>query len=196
MSNPIRIFLSVGLINFILHWALYSWAYAWVLHGEWGARCHINSILLLLLPLIPLVIQGAIKKAKKSLLSKIFSWIAKITIIFAILVQLASIILPPGLEATQQKIGAGSSLRLVQRIKNIALVANYDRYPHPQISRTLAESPGFAPNNRVTWDLFPFRFEDRVSKESSLASLIPILFALWRILFILAIASTVWLFVS
>ncbi|VEP15879.1 conserved membrane hypothetical protein [Hyella patelloides LEGE 07179] len=196
LSPYIKWYLIAGILNFMLHLYIYSWTDEWIEHPEWSARYHVTSVHLFLIPLIPLIIRGATTKINKSTnLSKlIVSWIAKIVVAFALFIQLASTILPSGLEQTQQRLGIGSPLRIAQRISNIFTLIDYNPQSDTQISQVLERSPGFAPDRKLTWEILPFRLKIWLKPNSSLYQLIPILFVVWGLICIMAVITTVWVF--
>jgi hypothetical protein len=197
LSIYLKWYLGTVMTGFILHLYIYSWTDEWVKDGYWGARYQITSIHLFLIPLIPLLIRGAITKIKQktSLLEYFYVWIARIVIIFSLLIQFMSTILPGDLEVAQEKLGVGSSWRFVQRITNIVSLLNYDKNPNIQITKVIEKSPGFVINNQIPWELLPFRFESKIEPDSSLGKIISISFVLWALILVLAITTTVWLFV-
>ena len=73
---------------------------------------------------------------------------------------------------------------------------DYERNPRVEISKVLERSPGSALNQKLTWDLFPFRLRNRLQPESSLNQYMPLLFGLWGLIFVVAVISTIAMFVS
>ena len=198
LSGYVRWYLVTAIAGLILHLCLYSRTSDWFIHPDWGARYHITSVHLFLIPLIPLLVRGATTKFKKRKhqLERLVSGIAKITIVFAIAIQLAAVVLPPDLEATQQRLGFGSRWRVVQRLKNIYYITTYEQKPHPQISKLFEHSLGLAPQKRISWYLFPLKLQERLEANSAVNKILPFLLIFWSLIFVLAIASTVWLVVS
>ncbi len=196
LSQYIRWYVVTISVSFLLHLYIYSWTSEWIKQGEWGARYRITSIHLLLIPLIPILIIGATKRITKSTAPAkiLLSAIAKIIVVMAILIQFTSIVLPYGLEANQQELGVGSRFRLVQRMYNISYML--DSKPHFQISKVEQKWQIDEPNRKVIWDLLPFRYQDKLGNNSSLNKFIPILFVVWSLILIAAIASTLWVFVE
>jgi hypothetical protein len=197
LSLEIRWYLIAGILNFLLHLYIYSWTSEWIRQGQWGARYHITSVHLLLIPLIPLLIRGATKQIKKNtnIFKKITSWFARIVIFLAMLLQFFSIVLPFNLEKTQQKLGVGSRFRMIQRVNNIFYL--FDEVPESniQIGKVIQHSPQLNPNPNLGWGFLPFRLKDRLNGNSPLNKLIPILILLWGLLFILAVTATIWMFI-
>ena len=115
LSGYVRWYVVTAIAGLILHLCLYSRTNDWLIHPDWGARYHITSVHLLLIPLIPLLVRGATIKLKqrKHRLKRLVSKITQIIIVSAIAIQLAAVILPPDLEATQQRLGFGSRWRVV-----------------------------------------------------------------------------------
>ena len=197
-STHIRWYLITGIVSFLLHLYIYSWTYEWIEHPAWGARYHVTSVHLLLIPLIPLLIRGVTRQITQNanFFQVIMSWIAKIIIIFAISIQFASVVLPSGLEQAQQKLGIGSRFRVVQRVNNIVYLLDRDRQYPLQIAKVLAESPSFAKNQKIAWEILPFRLKLWLEPDSFFYKLVPILFFCWGLILILAITTTVWVFIS
>lgn len=201
LSQHIRWYLIAATVGFLLHLYIYSWTSEWIKHGSWGARYHITSIHLLLVPLIPLLVRGAIQQIEKSKnqLQKALTWIARTIIILAIVIQFSSITIDGAVEAYQQRLGVGSRLRLVQRFKNIASLLN-----SRQSSFDFSEV-GVPPEaailqkrieNRSGWNILPFLYKSKLAPNSSLNKFIPPLLAIWGLILICAIGSTLWIFVE
>ncbi|MGF1591281.1 MAG: glycosyltransferase family 39 protein [Pleurocapsa sp.] len=193
LSPYIKWYVVVAILSFLLHLYIYSWTSDWIKHGSWGARYHITSVHLLLIPLIPLLIQGATKKINQNtdFLKAAFSWIARVIIILAMLIQFSSITLSPNLEVIQQELGVGSRFRLIQRFNNIFYLLNYDQNPNIQISKAQEQWP-----HKITWDLLPFNLKTKLNTNSSLNKFVPILFIVWGVIFIAAVTTTVWIFIE
>ena len=191
LSLEIKWYAIAGIANFFLHLYIYSWTSEWIRQGQWGARYHITSVHLLLVPLIPLLIRGAIKiKKNAKLTQKIISWFARLAIALAVLLQFFSILLPFDLERMQQEIGVGSRFRIVQRVNNVFTLLDETPKSIVQISPILDS------NQNINWEFLPFRLQNRSNENSPLNKLLPILFILWGLIFILAVTATVWMFVT
>lgn len=197
LSPYIKWYLIAGILNFLLHTYIYSWSSNWVSTTPWASRYHVTSVHLWLIPLIPLLLQGAMLQIKKNTdwLKKLCSWVAKSAIALAILVQFASITLPNNLEVTQQHLGLGSELRIVQRINNIFYLLNGEK-SNPKIAQVQEKAPWLGSHEKITWHLLPFRLENNLGTNSSFDRYISILYVLWILVFILAVASTTWMFLS
>jgi hypothetical protein len=191
LSTYIRWYLIAVIFNFLLHLYIYSWTYEWIEHEDWGARYHVTSVHLLLVPLIPLLIRGATKQIQKNTdwIEVSLSWMAKIILILSMSIQLSSILLPPSLEVTQQELGVGSRFRLVQRVNNIFTLLNYDQKPKPQISKVQEQW-----SDNITWWLLPFRVKERAKNSYLLKNFMPMLIVFWILTFIVAVITTVWIF--
>ena len=192
LSLEIKWYAIAVILNFLLHLYIYSWTSDWIKLGAWGSRYHITSVHLLLVPLIPLLIRGATKKIKKNtnIFKKIASWFARIIIFLAMLLQFFSILLPFNLEKTQQELGVGSRFRMVQRVNNVFTLLDETPVSNVQISPILDS------NQNINWEFLPFRLQNRSNENSPLNKLLPILFILWGLIFILAVTATVWMFVT
>jgi hypothetical protein len=121
----LRWYLALGLINLGLHIALTSRLDFW--HGDlsWGARYHVTSVHMLMIPLLALLVQRVLATP---------SWGPRIlqgAIVCAILVQAASVAMPAEVEYAQEEVeqpaycatfGWSSPLefRLGHRFKNLS----------------------------------------------------------------------------
>ena len=118
-----RWFAITLILDLLLHLAAYSRYFFW--HGDtaWGARYHVTSIELLLIPMVGLIIQTllSLKGWKKKAIQAVIA--------VAITVQLASVAMPMDLEVFQAQMGMpGSRLnfRLAQRFINITCLVNHE----------------------------------------------------------------------
>ncbi|MFB2974807.1 hypothetical protein [Microseira sp. BLCC-F43] len=130
LSPYIQWYLICGIFNLGLHVVLTSRMDYW--HGDWGwgARYHVTSVHLLLIPLAGLFIQQ-IKSARQ-----LGALLMRGVLILAIMVQMASVTMPFNLEVTQDTIGVSKSrgftlayhsrlgFRLGQRFTNIVCLIN------------------------------------------------------------------------
>ena len=202
LAQDIKWYAIATTIGFLLHLYLYSWTSEWILHAEWGARYHITSVHLWLVPLIPLLVRGAIKQIdrSKNLERKTLTWSARVIIIVAIAIQLSSITLDGAVEAYQQRLGIGSSLRIAQRFKNISYLlggsspSDFDFLqvevpPETAILQKKIEA-------KTGWNILPFLYQNKLDSDSWLNKLIPLLTVVWSLIFILAVTSTVWIFIK
>ena len=203
LSHYIKWYTIATIVGFLLHLYIYSWTSGWINQGAWGARYHITSIHLLLIPLIPLLIKGAIKQIdqSKNLYSKVLTWSARSVIVLAICVQVSSITLDGGVEAYQQQLGIGSSWRMGQRFKNISTLLIDGTLEFKTADITQVEDVARAAFmekqivNRTRWNILPFLYQRNLEK-SPLGKLIPILIALWGLILVAAVSSTIWIFIE
>jgi hypothetical protein len=164
LSFYIKIFLILGILNLVLHIILTSKLIFWGGDLSWGARYHVTSIHLLIIPLLALLIQ-------ETLLSKGFRiWVIGGIFAIALITQIASVTIYHGVEISQSPITKQdfapevhfSQFRLGQRLVNIA--CHFNPHLSTQCIRNI--------------QILPFRNNPSVF----------ILF--WRILLALAIAAT------
>ena len=202
LSEYIKWYAIAAIIGFLLHIYIYSWGTEWINQGAWAARYHITSIHLLLIPLIPLLIQGAIEQIdrRKNLFKKALIIGSRAIIVLAVCIQLSSIAIDGAVEAYQQEIGIGSSLRIVQRLKNISALS-IDGSVESQVNKILptqdAERISFIKSQiegRDGWNVLPFIYQKRLG-NSPLNKLIPLLIVLWGLVLLAAIITTVRMFV-
>ena len=163
LSFYIKAYLCIGLLNLGLHLLLTSKLIFWGGDLSWGARYHVTSIHLLIIPLLALLIQEALfSKGLKT-------WVLRSLFAIALVVQIASVTIYHGLEIDQSPTREGdlapevhiSQFRLGQRFVNIACQFN------------LSISPDCKPVQ-----MLPFRNN-------------PAIFIwLWRVLVAIAIAAT------
>lgn len=198
LSPYIRWYIIAGIIGFLLHLYLYSWTAEWLVHRDWGARYHLTSIHLLLVPLLPLIVRGAIGQSnnRTNTLKIIFSSISRIIIVLAILCQLASISLSPAIETTQQRLNIGSQFRIIQRLNNIFYMFNYEDRPHIQMSKVQEQLLWITPEQRMTWNILPFKYQIILGDNSSFKQLLPLLWLIWSLIFILAVIGTIWIIIE
>ncbi|WP_319419451.1 glycosyltransferase family 39 protein [Pleurocapsa sp. FMAR1] len=197
LSQYIKWYVTTVIISFILHTYIYSWTSNWITDGVWGARYHITLVHLLLVPLIPLLVRGAMKQAKNININSsqlALRSIARIIIVVAILIQFASISLDFSLEATQHTLGVGSRFYIVQRFDNI--FAKIDRADKnslhlPKIKDSADKT---ALKNKLRWDFLPFLYQNDLKNDSSLNKFMPVLFGVWALIFIFAAITTAWIF--
>jgi len=186
LSRYIKLYAIAVFIGFLLHTYIYSWTSNWITDGVWGARYHITSVHLMLVPLIPLLIRSAIKQAKKVRhpTQLALRWVTRIIIAIAILIQFASISLHFSLEATQQTLGIGSRFHLVQRLDNImSKIRTGDRanlkIPGVKDSATEADL-----KDKMRWDLLPFLYQNDLKDNSDLNKFLPLSSIIWGLIFI------------
>ncbi len=119
LSPYIQLYLITGVLNIGLHLAFYSRFEFW--HGDaaWGARYHVTSVQLLLIPLVALFIQTLLSARKR-----LTRWLLRSVLLIAILVQIFSITLFFALESAQGELLPSETrywdFRLGHRITNVA----------------------------------------------------------------------------
>ena len=202
LSEYVKWYTIAAVVGFLLHVYIYSWGTEWINHGEWGARYHITSIHLLLIPVIPLLIQGAIEQIdrRKNWFKKLLIISARAIIILAVCIQLSSITMDGAVEAYQQKLGIGSSLRIAQRFKNIStfFIDRSVEYKIDKMSNSNVAEISFFEEQieaRKGWNLLPFLYQKKIG-ESSLNKLTPVLIVLWGFILMAAIVTTVKVFIA
>jgi len=137
-----QVYILTNLLNLGIHIVFTSRLIYWHSDLSWAARYHVTSVHLLLIPLVPLFIQSLLA------LKGLKAWIMKGIVVFAIFVQLCSVVLVNDLEATQVFISEhkkvisfwesdklSNQFRLGQRIINIICLAQ------PDFSNTCINSP-------------------------------------------------------
>ena len=198
LSSYIKWYLIAGIVGFALHLYIYSWNVNWVEHMAWGVRYHLTSVHLILIPLIPLIIRGAIRQfnSRTNALKIVFRSLSKAVIILAIFCQLISISLYPSLEAIQQELNIGSPFRIIQRINNIFYLIDYEERPQIQQNKAEQQSSRIILEEKITWNILPFRYQIRLQDNSTFGhKFLPLLTAIWVLIFISATVGTVWIFV-
>lgn len=123
LSPWIRWYFVTSTLNLGLHLAAYSRFVFW--HGDsaWGARYHVTSVHLLLIPLLALFAQQLFAA------HKIRGLILKGILVLSVMIQLASVAMPMNLEIFQRNVGfPGTRLdfRLANRVVNIACRVDRD----------------------------------------------------------------------
>jgi hypothetical protein len=166
LSFYIKGYLIVGILNLVLHIMLTSRLIFWGGDLSWGARYHVTSIHLLILPLLALLIQ-------ETLLSEGFKlWILRGIFAIALIVQIASVTLYHGLEVSQAPLAKqnlasevySSQFRLGQRFMNIACHFN----------------PSWSTQCVKDASILPFRNKP------------PVFMFAWRALLVLVVGTTAW----
>lgn len=131
LSFYIKAYLCVGLLNLGLHLLLTSKLIFWGGDLSWGARYHVTSIHLLIIPLLALLIQEAISS------KGLRAWVLRSLFAIALIIQIASVTIYHGLEIDQSPTREGdlapevhaSQFRLGQRFVNIACQFNLSIAP-------------------------------------------------------------------
>jgi hypothetical protein len=189
LSPYIQLYLVSCIFNLGLHLVLTSQIDFW--HGDWawGARYHITSVHLLLIPLIALFIQRVLFAKGLTV------WLMRGILTLAIIVQIASVTMPLGLEITSAQVMADKTprylqFRLGQRLTNIACLVN-SSFSQKCINRLSPDQQlRLEEVNKVSF--LPFGFSRKVTSNPSLVKLSPILFGVWGLLLALAIGTTLW----
>lgn len=184
MSPYLQWYIITVAFNLCLHLAAYSRYFFW--HGDsaWGARYHVTSIQLLLLPLIALLIQQllAARGLKK--------WLIQSLIALAIVVQFASVAMPMDLEIFQAQLGMPGTrhdFRLGQRIANITCLIS------PKWSDRCIENHPDKQQILNTWNhltFFPFTFNHKAAKNPAILRYSIFLLLAWLIVLVMAIITT------
>ncbi|MEO0348733.1 MAG: hypothetical protein AAF282_01635 [Cyanobacteria bacterium P01_A01_bin.15] len=185
LSPWIRWYLVTSILNLGLHLAAYSRFVFW--HGDsaWGARYHVTSVHLLLVPLLAVFIQQLLATSK---LKRLFF---RGLLILALMVQLASVSMPMNLEIFQKRVGMPGTrldIRLVQRMSNIA--CQFD----PDLTRLCTDRH---PDKKVYldhlnhWNFFPFVLGQTDSDSDNSSGLQGVLFLLWGLALGAAILTSV-----
>ena len=173
LSPYIKLYFIANLLNLILHIALYSKLDFW--HGDaaWGARYHVTSVHLLLIPLIGLLIQNLLSA------KGLYLWSIRLLLIIALVVQVPSVILGPAAESDSiyfAKPETFLEFRWAERVTNIGCLVN-DSFA-ADCSKRLAVDSGIPLITRAS--LWPLAF----TGKRNLA------FTVWGILFIIATIAT------
>jgi hypothetical protein len=151
ISPYVQLYLITALFNLALYIIALSRFDFW--HGDsaWGARYHITSVHLILIPLIPILLERVVfvsgAKAK----------LAKALLIFALIIQLMSLVFRPSTESKSiyfARLESFNNFRLLQRANNIICVVT--PYPSPECRKKL-EFKDYK-NLRKRFALFPFAF--------------------------------------
>jgi hypothetical protein len=170
--------------NLCFHLFAYSRYFFW--HGDsaWGARYHVTSVQLLLLPLIALLLQQLL--AASGLKKRLMQSLIALTIV----IQFASVAMPMDLEIFQAQLGMPGTrhdFRLGQRIVNISCLIR------PKWSNRCTENHPDKQQILSTWNhlaFLPFTFNHQAIKNPAAVKYSAFLFAAWLIVLILAIATT------
>jgi hypothetical protein len=121
LSPYIQWYLINGIFNLTLHIFLTSRLDFW--HGDsaWGARYHVTSVHLLLIPLMALFIQRIL------LVRGLTQWLMRSFLVLAIIIQISSVILRPSAETGPIYFATVPNhlvFRLGERVTNIACLIN------------------------------------------------------------------------
>ena len=172
-SSYIQLYLAANCLNLILHLILYSKLDFW--HGDaaWGARYHVTSVHLLLIPLIGVLIQNMLTARG------LYLWSIRLLLIIAIAVQIPSVILRPSAESNSiyfAKPESFNEFRLAERVTNIGCLIN-DSFASDCSQRLALDQENPLISKASLW---PLAFTGKRH----------IAFAVWGILFIMAIIVT------
>ncbi len=189
LSPYMQWYLVTGILNLALHIVLLSRLDFW--HGDWawGARYHVTSVHLLLIPLLGLFIQ------RLSSARALTAWLMQGILAIAGLVQIASVLMPFNLEIAQEKIESPKTrleyqtnlgFRLGQRLTNIACLIS-SSFSEQCIGR-LDTDKKRSINYYNKLFFLPFSFTQSVKLSR-------ILLVFWLVALTLAIATTVWFFI-
>lgn len=174
LSPYVQWYLVTAVFNLIFYIIFTSRLDFW--HGDaaWGARYHVTSVHLILIPLIALLIERFLAA------KKLIRWLITGLLTLSLMVQITSVILRPSAD-TGRIYGATNQsflkFRLGWRVKNIGCLINSSAFPDcPQ-----PENPN-QPNPLLEKaSLFPFYFTNNRG----------LVWALWGLILITAIVSTV-----
>lgn len=183
-SPYIKWYLITAVLNLGLHLAAYSRFLFW--HGDaaWGARYHVTSVQLLLIPLLALLIQCLLSARGW------IGWLLKGILAIAIAVQLASVAMPFGLEPTQVDVGAPGSrlkLRLAQRVNNLACLVDTS-FSKACVGRNPEQQRYLEKYNHLYF--LPFTLQEKAVENPPLSNLVPFFFVFWGVVVALAIGLT------
>jgi hypothetical protein len=204
LSAEMKWYCITGILNLSLFIVLTSRLYFW--HGDWGwgARYHVTSIHLLLIPLIGLFVQFYLSTRQP--LKKVFRFILAL----AIVVQMASVAMPTGLEVIQSKpIDSKSQtnklgvefdydseprFRLGQRFRNIVCLVNSSFSNECVDNSKLDPDRMYSLRKRNTLAFFPFELRRMATGNRGNSGLVKVsmivLFA-WAITLLTAIFYTI-----
>jgi hypothetical protein len=197
LSLLIQLYVLVCTLDLGMYLLLYSQVVFWHADPFWGARYHLTSIHLLLVPLVPLLVQLFVSR------KQIVAWLSRSLLALALAVQIFSIILPADLEVHQQELGVGSSFRLAQRVENISHLLtntfdnNHDLFnvaSEQELSREYTPDK-IASDIRFykTWRILPFFYSQYLRTIAVPNVIIGIIFVAWITVFLVTIGATVWI---
>lgn len=181
----VQLYLLTGLLNLALHILLTS-KLVWTGGTAWGARFHVTSVHLLLIPLLALLVQLLLssRQLKRYLIQGV--------LVIAIMTQFASVLMQPNLEIYQKKVGFPGTrfdFRLMQRVANIACLVDDSIYKG---------CIGQNPEKRQYVDnldhifMSPFVLSHQATDDNNVAlsKLSSIVFVLWLLALVTAIGLT------
>ena len=195
LSPYIQWYLIVTLLNLFMNLLIYAWTANPGGDASWGARYHVTSVHLLLIPLIPLLIKSINYFVGKGInwQKLIFTRILRIILVIAISVQFLSVALPYNLEIQQQELGISSRFRLIERWENVYSVFSnsLNQVNQEESTRNNRDASNFS--SLKHWNFLPFLYSSKIQPDSYLYKALPIIFILWSLLFLSAIGTTLWL---
>ncbi len=173
LSSYIKLYFIANTFNLLLHLALYSKLDFW--HGDaaWGARYHVTSVHLLLIPLIALLVQNLLSA------KGLYLWSIKLILVVAIAVQAPSVVLRPSAESKRIYFARPESFmefRLAERVTNIGCLIN-DSFAFDCSKRLALDNANPLITKAALW---PFGF---TSKRY-------LVFTIWGLLLTFAIIAT------
>lgn len=179
LSPYLKLYLIANVLNLLLHIALYARLDFW--HGDaaWGARYHVTSLHLLLIPLIALLVERLLSARG------LYLWSIRLLIVIGIFVQIPSIVLRPSAETGEIYFAQPSSFmkfRLAERIANTGCLIHHSF--SPDCSKRLAlDSDNPLITKSSLWPL-------GLTKSRNLG------FTFWGFILSLAVLATIfWLFI-
>jgi len=186
LSPYLQWYLVTGILNLGIHIILTSRLGFW--HGDnaWGARYHLTSVHLLLIPLTGLFIQHLLSAKGVKV------WLLRGILSLAILFQIASVAMPMNLEIYQANVGMPGSrleLRIGQRLINIVCLSN------GSLSKFCVNSnPDKRPylNHLNHLNFLPFTLRQEAANNPDLGKVSLVFLIVWGLVLILAIGTTVW----
>ncbi|WP_008314013.1 glycosyltransferase family 39 protein [Leptolyngbya sp. PCC 6406] len=187
LSPLLRLYLFTAILNLSLHLAAYSRFVFW--HGDsaWGARYHVTSVHLLLIPLLGLFLGNLL------IVNKVRRWAMLGIAGVAISIQLFSVSMPMNLEIFQKNVGVPGTrfdLRLLQRPINLACLVN------SSLSRSCVEQNPNSQEFVEGWNhiyFLPFNLAQNSDEAKQAPRLIGFLYFFWTAMLIGSVASTAWL---
>ncbi len=184
-SPYLQWYLITAAFNLALHFVLYCRFFSWGGDAAWGARYHVTSVQLILIPLLGFFIQEVLKARGLKL------WLMRSLIALAVVVQFASVAMPYNLEVDQNRFGAPGArlqLRLAQRMSNIVCLANPNvssrciSQLQPKLRRLLKG------NNHLVF--FPFKLQRQAQEYPRLAIMANLSLLVWFFVITAAIFLT------
>jgi hypothetical protein len=186
LSPYMQWYLVTGLLNLSLHIVLTSRLVFWSGDIAWGARYHVTSVHLLLIPLLALFMQHMLS------VRGLAAWMIRGMLSVAVIVQIASVTMSSSVELFQKQVampGSRLEFRLGQRLTNIVCLIN-SSFSEGCIDRHPEKKPFMKDSGHLLF--LPFTFNRKAAGNPVLVKLSVILFLFWGLVLILAIGTTVW----